>query len=391
MTAHPNDAPPPRLTWPAVCARRLERHGLAVPALRAQPQTIAGAICGAHAQVLSAAELAISLRIPGATRATTRDALWRERTLVKTYGPRGTVHLFPTDELPLWAGALAALPQTGGQLPAGVRLSAEQTDELVAAIGAALAAAELTADELTAALVQRVGPWVAEPVVPAFQGMWPRWRQAMALAAYRGALCFGPNRGRAVTYTSPRRWLPAYQPVEERAALSFLVRRFLFAYGPATAPQLAQWLAAPPRWAAELLASLGAELQEVELEGERAWVVAGDTVAPAAAPPAVRLLPYFDPYVVGSHPRPRLFPGPAARALAGGQAGTFPVVLIDGVVAGVWHQRRAGRRIAVTVELLGELSAAGRADLDEQVERVGAILEGAPSLTFGPIPVGSHA
>ena len=48
-------------------------------------------ICGAHAQVLSAAELSIALRIRGATRATVRRALWDEHSLIKTHGPRGTV------------------------------------------------------------------------------------------------------------------------------------------------------------------------------------------------------------------------------------------------------------------------------------------------------------
>ncbi|GGP35219.1 hypothetical protein GCM10010231_02580 [Streptomyces sindenensis] len=44
--------------------------------------------------------------------------------------------------------------------------------------------------------------------------------------------------------------------------------------------------------------------------------------------------------------------GPTAaweRALGGGQAGNFPVLLVGGVGAGVWHRRRPGRRIAVTV------------------------------------------
>ena len=45
----------------------------------------------------------------------------------------------------------------------------------------------------------------------------------------------------------------------------------------------------------------------------------------------MRLLPYFDAYVVGSHPREVVFPGRAyERALSGGQAGNFPVVLVDG-------------------------------------------------------------
>ena len=58
----------------------------------------------------SAAELSIGRRIAGATRADVRRALWEDRTLVKTFSPRGTVHLLPTADLPMWTGALSALP-----------------------------------------------------------------------------------------------------------------------------------------------------------------------------------------------------------------------------------------------------------------------------------------
>jgi hypothetical protein len=120
--------------------------------------------------------------------------------------------------------------------------------------------------------------------------------------------------------------------------------------------------------------------------------VAGDTAAPSAPAQGIRLLPYFDAYIVGCHPREKVFPGRASeRALAGGQAGNFPVLLIDGIVAGVWHQRRSGRRIAITVEPLEELSPAQRRALDDQVARIGAFLESKPQLTIGTITVGAHA
>ena len=106
----------------------------------------------------------------------------------------------------------------------------------------------------------------------------------------------------------------------------------------------------------------------------------GDTAFDAPEAPAVRLLPYFDAFQVGSQPRALLFPGRASeRALAGAQAGNFPVLLLDGVVGGVWHQKRSGRRLAVTVEPLGRLTKAQRAALDVEVERVGAIVEARPS------------
>ena len=390
----------PRLSWAEVSARRLSRSGLAVPAGNARPADAVAAMCGAHAQVLSAAELSVGLRLGGATRADVREALWTERSLVKVFGPRGTVHLLPTRDLALWTGALAAIPAPtpapapAGGLPADWRLTAEQTEEVVAAIGGALDEGELTIDELSEAVIAAVGPRAGDLVVPGFGDMWPRWRQALPLAGARGVLCFGPGRARRVTYTSPRRWQPGFRPLSGPTAVRELARRYLHAYGPATPQHFARWLGAPRPWADELFASLAGELQQVDLEGRPAWQLAADADAatlPAAAP-GVRLLPYFDAYTVAGQPRPLLFPGAAAdRAMSHGQAGTFPVLLINGTVGGVWHQRRSGRRIVITVEPLRPLTAAQRRELGDQADRVGAILEGRPELTIGPVAVGAHA
>lgn len=389
-------APPPaqvaRFSWAAATARRLERQGLAAPAPGADPASAVAAMCGAHAQVMAAAELSIGLRLPGGTRQVVRRALWTERSLVKTYGPRGTVHLLPARDLPLWTGALAAVPPSRNLSGKDALLTPDQAEELIAAIGAILEEGELTTDELTAALVDRVGSWASDPVMEAFQGAWPRWRMIQAEAGMRGALCFGPGRGRKVTYTNPRRSLPGFRPAPGPSSLAEIVRRYLHTYGPATPQQFARWLAASAGWASELFASLGAALEQVELEGTRAWVPAGDTALPGVAPRGVLLLPYFDAYVVGSHPRERLFPGRAAeRTLAAGAAGNRPVLLVAGTVAGIWHQRRSGRRIDITVEPFQDLTDAERGELDGQVARIGEILEGRAGWTIGTVSTGPHA
>lgn len=382
----------PRLTWGQVCARRLERHGLAEPLVGAKPADVVGAMCGAHAQIITAAELSIGLRIAGATRQDVQDALWTERSLIKTRGPRGTVHLLPAKDLPMWTGALSAIPSSRDPNRKDALLTPEQTDEVIAAIDDALTDSELTVDELTDAIVERTGPWAGEPAMPAFQAMWPRWRDAEGAATNRGAMCFGPNRGRKVTYTSPRRWLPGFHPQDGKQALAGLLKSYLHGYGPATSEQFARWISVSPRWARDLFDSLSDELELVEMEGRQAYVVAGDTKAPANAPQGVRLLPHFDAYVVGCYPRDLVFPGKAfERALTGGQAGNYPVMLIDGVVAGLWHHRRAGKTLEITVEPFAELTSAQGVDLDAQVERVGEYLEGMPRLIVGPVTVGPHA
>jgi hypothetical protein len=173
-------------SWAEVCARRLERGWLASPSEDGRPADIVRAMCGAHAQVFAAAELSVGIRSRGISQAEVRWALWEERSLVKTYGPRGTVHVLAGEDLSLWTGALGAIPP-----PAAIRdrfLTPGQTDEVIVAIAGSLRTDELTAAELGEAVVGRTGPWAGELVIPAFSGMWPRWRAALAQAAFRGAL-----------------------------------------------------------------------------------------------------------------------------------------------------------------------------------------------------------
>ncbi|MGP4028134.1 DNA glycosylase AlkZ-like family protein [Actinomadura sp. 3N407] len=126
------------------------------------------------------------------------------------------------------------------------------------------------------------------------------------------------------------------------------------------------------------------------MDGGAGGAAAGDTAAPPDPPRGVRLLPYFDGYAyrVGNQPPELLYPGRAGERLRG----NFQVLLVDGVAGGLWHQRRSGRRVDVTVEPLVTLTRARRAELDEQVERVAHVLEASrASLTVGPVTVGGHA
>jgi hypothetical protein len=79
-----------------------------------------------------------------------------------------------------------------------------------------------------------------------------------------------------------------------------------------------------------------------------------------------------------------------ARAPSG-QAGNYPVLIIGGVVTGVWHQRRSGKRIDVTVEPLRPLIAFERNALQVQVDRIAEVMDGEPQLTIGTVTAGPHA
>ena len=57
----------------------------------------------------------------------------------------------------------------------------------------------------------------------------------------------------------------------------------------------------------------------------------------------------------------------------------------------MWHQRRSGRRLAVTVEPFDTLTAAQRRQLDARVQRLGEILDCRPELAVAPVTAGHHA
>jgi len=57
----------------------------------------------------------------------------------------------------------------------------------------------------------------------------------------------------------------------------------------------------------------------------------------------------------------------------------------------VWHQRRTGHKLAITVEPLRELTAAQRRQLDDEAGLVGRVMEATATLTVGTVTAGPHA
>ena len=154
-------------SWDAVRARRLARSFLT---RRASPDSLIEVVHdvgGVHAQVQASAELQLAARIGGITQQGVRDALWECRELVKAWTLRGTLHLHPASELPLWyAAARAVWADEPQELEAWVdpkgelhpALGQNDVKEIRAAVLDALDGRCLLREDLAAEVVQRVGP-----------------------------------------------------------------------------------------------------------------------------------------------------------------------------------------------------------------------------------------
>lgn len=325
-------------------------------------------ISGLHAQVMSSAELSLWARIDGLHRASVGEALWTDRTLVKLWATRGTLHLLPSADLGFWFAALGTYTKFGN-------VGHPEIDDLADAVDRVLHGRVLTREELAREVEHVTGN--------ASFGEFVRfsWGSYLKAASFRGLICFAPSDGNKVRFTSPATWVRSgIDTLDPAEGLQAITRRFLAGYAPATPETLTRWWLGPPmpRRGAEMLAALGEEAVEVDVEGQRAWVLTRDVGDMQSAKPVevARLLPAFDPWVIGS-PRsaPLLEPQHVPRVFRK-QGWISPVLLVNGKIAGVWRHERKGRRLLVEVEPFDGLPAWARVQLEAEAERLATFLEG---------------
>ena len=190
------------------------------------------------------------------------------------------------------------------------------------------------------------------------------WEQPFRLAALRAGLELQPG-------TSP----PVLQPVPGLVPAATVpgrldvVRAYLHLLGPATPQHVAGYLDAPVKDVEE---HWPGDAVEVEVDGQRRWLLADDADRlGAAAPAAVRLLGPFDLFLQ-ARDRETLVPDTGRRKAMWPVLGRPGAVLAGGRIAGVWRPRKAGRALTVAVEPWTAFSPAVREAVGEQAERLAA-------------------
>jgi hypothetical protein len=345
---------------------RLRAQRLAGPRPRDVAEVVR-AVGGLQAQDTAASRLAVRARSTGLDEAAVRRACDRDRSVVRTWAMRGTLHMVAASD----AGWLVAL--LGPGFAAGNRrrrlqlgLDDDRCQRALEALPAVLAGGPLSRADLVAGLADagvRIEPRGQAPA------------HLVGYAAMRGLVCRGPDLdGDEPSYVLMEDWIGRGRALGPDEALAELARRYLAGHGPAAPEDLAAWSGLPVGRARHAVELVAGELDEVELGGRRLWAPAGAAAArPRAAGPVVRLLGRFDEYLLGWRGRDLILdPGSARRIQAGGWI--HPAVVVDGRVVGAWRARRAGDRLEVTVEPFGRLPSGSRPGLEAEVADLGRFL-----------------
>jgi hypothetical protein len=359
-----------RITWRQALAWRMQRQ-LLDPIGPVPVADVVRRLGGVQAQVASSAELAIRLRRDVSRQGEAAGALSDGR-LIKTWAMRGALHLLTVEE----GGAFLSLMAAGRswERPAWSRyfgMTPDRIERLRAAVRQALGGRVLSRDELVEAVIRQPG---LEDIGEALRSSWGTLYKPLA---WQGDLCFGPSQGNRVTFMRPEaasaNWAGLLDP-EEAAPIA--IGAYLGAYGPASMDAFGNWMAGGwfgKRRLRALFESLGDRLADVEVDGERMYVLAEhlDDVESAKPTGTIRLLGGFDQYVLGPGTGDGHVVPPGRRAAVSRQAGWIsPVVVAGGVVCGTWEVDAGEVRIG----WFNEAGRPPRLAIEDEARRLSAIL-----------------
>ncbi|HEV7677166.1 MAG TPA: winged helix DNA-binding domain-containing protein [Candidatus Dormibacteraeota bacterium] len=335
---------------------RLDGHLLsdATRASTSRVDDVVRAVCGLQAQDRRAYPLSVRARSTGLTADDVVRARVDDRTVVRNWFMRGTLHLVASDD------AVWLLPLLG---PVLVRMAATRraqlglTDDIYAralhVIRSALASQGPLRRSQIAELLRSAGIDSSEQ------------RNIFVLnrAASEGVICHGPPAGGDSAFALTSDWLGTRWPPQlltadspqRDALLTELARRYLTAHAPAEPRDFATWSGLPVSDARRAWRSLATELAEVRLRGQPAWILATQHDRAAAelaahpGAPSVRLVPIFDGYLLGHRTRDLTVPDDHARRILPGGGWLNATVLADGVGVAGWTTTHTSDAMHITV------------------------------------------
>ncbi len=383
-----------RVTWSQVAAFRMARHHLLERAPLKDLVKVVGDMAGAQAQLLSAAQTSLWARVRDLQIAHVEAAM-RKRTLVKAACMRRTLFLVPSRDLAIFVRGTSRRAEKEIRWALGRGVSERALD---AAIDAALNA--LDEPRTRTEIAERTSRTLGVQVQAYHGGGWGSRRELAAvpvgdltypvvdllhLVAARGVVCYGPSRGSEPTFVRADAYIPRWKDISREQAEETLLRRYLKVFGPATAADFSLWTGMTLREAREIWAREEPRLTPVSVEGGKAELLREDLDAlaqTAFAQPAIRLLPYFDTFLLGHKERDHLLPAGQRSTVYRAQGWIAPVVLLNGRVIGVWETSREKGQLHVRVKGIEPIAQHTVAAIREEARKLGQFLQASGVETY---------
>lgn len=323
------------------------------------------ALFAVQAQYPQAAALALHPRASGLVAAEVERARLRERSVVRTWCMRGTLHLLATEDVS-WLLALhgPVFAAAGRRRRRQLGLDDESSAKGLEVIRKILSESQPKPRAEISGLLKRRGiPTEGQAIY-----------HLLRLAGLEGLVCFGPDLDGEPTYVLFEDWVRSISQAHPEQPEAEFARLYLTAHGPAGPDDLAAWSGLRKTTVRTAWNQLEDSLIEVRSETSMYWMLKSQLSWLDMTPPedpVLHLLPAYDPYLLGYRGRELAVPARHAKRVHPGGGLLRPVMLVDGVARATWKTQRKKDGLALVVEPFEELADA----VEQALEAESADLE----------------
>jgi len=352
----------------------LVKHHLFDRARKNDVAKVVDDVCGLHAQASLTPYLSLWNRVENFENGLLEKALYRDKTLVKVWCMRGTLHVIPSDDLPVYNKALRRMwfEHHGRFMRAPDWPSIEERKKVIyPRIVEALSSKSLRRKELNA----RVRMLLKDDSKP-YQRLFSAWGGILKETAYEGLTVHAEPCEREACFARLDNWLPNINlnSISEDEAKEKLLIKYLNGYGPATVQDFVLWsglMAGEARKAVEKAAGM---LQEIEIEDvkgrflmlKKDFKLLNSLRLDVEAPPS--LLPKFDSLVLGHKDRSRIIRSEYMKHVFRKAGDVAATVLINGQIVGTWRQAKTKNILTVTMKPFQKITKEDLKELEEKVK-----------------------
>ena len=337
----------------------LSRHHLLERAPKGLALNIVDEILGLNAQGALNVQLSLWNRVADLETSFISKAMLVDHSLVKTWVMRNTVHIVPSERLPIYHKALQrSLLREWNRwtVKTGAKKSPTSWESFYSEVLEAIEGGPLTIRQM-----QEVLGWKE-------RGSYISLSRLVREMSLSGLICHAESSGpwyhkTRYRFTRVDRWLPSVDlnSVSEEEALAWLARRYLMAYGPASIRDFAYWSGMRIREARPVFETLSDSLVEVAIPEQRGTLLIleedlSTLLELSDRPTWARLLPPFDVLIMGHKDKTRFIESETRKRIFLPRGDVAATMLVDGLVQGVWVLRKKGKRWGIELSPFKRLS-----------------------------------
>lgn len=292
-------------------------------------------ICALHAQVPTSPYISLWNRMNNFQIKDLEDSLYQQRSLVKIWCMRGTLHIIPTENL-------SEYYQSTKKIGAKKHFHFNQYHQKIVDV---LSKNEsLTVKEIRSQIIQQKKNEPGQNLIKDNPGIIREMCHKALLVPTKPK---GQWKSNLHTYNLLKQWLPTVKldMVDELEAKKKIIMRYISVFGPVQLEDISWWLGSPKREVQDILPLIRDKIEVVRLSQMKGIFFIDRSDLDCLREfsndrPSIHLLPRFDPYIMGYKNRERLIPKHHEKKVYWStRAEVSASILVNGRIIGTWSSK----------------------------------------------------